>query len=66
MNGTIKTKISKKQFKELIIQFQKDPNYFNYKSQNDEYFSFLHKKGNIDIKLYKFDKNYYLEIVSLS
>ena len=59
-----KIKITKKQYKELVEQFKNDQNLIPYKSQTDEYYSFLHKKGTVVITIYKFDKYYYLEISS--
>jgi len=59
-------RITKKHARELVEQLQKDPNYIPYKSQTDEYWSFLAKKGCVNITIYKFDKKYYLQIDSLS
>jgi len=60
-----KTKISKKQFKELVQQFQKDHHFIPYKDQKDEYYSFLTRKGEVLISIYKFDKYYFLQIDTL-
>ncbi|ARQ96518.1 hypothetical protein [Sulfolobus islandicus rod-shaped virus 4] len=66
MNGNTKIRITKKQAKELVEQLETDTNFVPYKSQTDFYYSFLHKKGTINIAIYKFDKKYYLQIDSLS
>jgi len=63
-NEHTKIKITKKQYKELVEQFKNDQNLIPYKSQTDEYYSFLHKKGTVLITIYKFDKYHFLEISS--
>jgi len=63
---SIKTKISKKQAKELVSQFLQNSNYISYKSSTNFYYSFTDKKASVDIKIYEFDKKYFLEIITLS
>jgi len=61
-----KIRITKKQAKELVEQLMKDTNYMAYEGKLGYYYSFLGKKGEVDILIYEFDKKYYLEITSLS
>ena len=62
--GHIRIRISKKQAKELIQQFQKDSSFDFHKSKDDEYYTIIPKKGCSIIHIYKFGKYYYLEIFS--
>ena len=64
MSEVVKTKVSKKQAKELIQQFQQNPHFDNFSKPEHEYYTFADKKGGTIITIYKFDKKYYLEIFS--
>ena len=61
-----KIQISKKQAKQLVEQLKNDQNFMPYEGKLGFYYSFLGKKGEVDILIYEFDKKYYLEINSLS
>ena len=58
--------ITKKQAIQLMNQLKQDINYYIHESKTDFYYSFLSKKGNVNITIYEFDKKYYLQITSLS
>jgi len=61
-----KIRITKKQAKELVEQLMKDTNYMAYEGKLGFYYSFLSKKGGVNILISEFDKKYYLEIISLN
>jgi len=62
--GHIRIRISKKQAKELIQQFESDPDFNFHKNNDDEFYTALPRQGGSVIHIYKFDKYYYLEIFS--
>ena len=66
MSEFVRIKITRKQAKELIEQFEKNANFHNLSRPESQYFSFIEKKGGVDIKLYRFEKSYFLEIFSTS
>ena len=66
MSHYIAIKISEKQFKELLNQFQGNSNFFEAKSKDSEYYAFTDKIGEAKITLYNFNGIYYLEISSFS
>jgi len=64
MSHYIAIKISEKQFKELLNQFQGNSNFFEKSSETNGYYSFSDKIGGTKITIYNFDGIYYLEISS--
>ena len=64
MSHYIAIKISEKQFKELLSQFQINENFLKTQSKDSEYYTFSDKIGGTKITIYNFDGIYYLEISS--
>jgi len=62
--GHIRIKISQKQAKEMLSQFEKDPEFNVHKSNDSEYYTIIPRRGGAVIHIYKFDKKWYLEIFS--
>ena len=62
--GHIRIRISQKQAKEMLSQFGKDPEFNVLKSNNDEFYTILSRRGGTVIDIYKFDKKWYLQIFS--
>ena len=66
MSEKVKMKITRKQFKEMLGQFLQNPSFNAHKSSDNEYYTFVSRKGDVIITIYKFDKSYFMEIFSSS
>ena len=62
--GHIRIRLSQRQAKELLKQFEKDSEFNVYKNNNSEFYTIIPKQGGTIIDIYKDGKKYILQIFS--